>query len=181
MTQHKPLPRARRWHRRAPAARPREIARATTTSPTPPGKMRNFAGAPVVAVCLIAGQLAHAAGVKVEIRGVDEELRANVLAYLSFERYRKGGADLNADTVERLHNRAEREVQAALKPFGYYEPQVESTITDLGHNDWRVNISTHRASRCSSGTWTCGSTVPARPTRCFSGSSGICRCAKESG
>src|SRR5207248_7411362 len=113
MTQHKPLPRARRWHRRAPA----------------------------VAVCLIAGQLAHAAGVKVEIRGVDEELRANVLAYLSFERYRKGGADLNADTVERLHNRAEREVQAALKPFGYYEPQVESTITDLGHNDWRVNIS----------------------------------------
>src|SRR5881394_2049934 len=93
MTQHKPLPRARRWHRRAPA----------------------------VAVCLIAGQLAHAASVKVEIRGVDEELRANVLAYLSFERYRKGGADL--------------------KPFGYYEPQVESTITDLGHNDWRVNIS----------------------------------------
>src|SRR5438045_6132445 len=79
MTQHKPLPRARRWHRRAPA----------------------------VAVCLIAGQLAHAAGVKVEIRGVDEELRANVLAYLSFERYRKGGADLNADTVERLHNRSE--------------------------------------------------------------------------
>ena len=113
MTQHKPLPRARRWHRRAPA----------------------------VAVCLIAGQLAHAASVKVEIRGVDEELRANVLAYLSFERYRKGGADLNPDTVERLHNRAEREVQAALKPFGYYEPQVESTITDLGHNDWRVNIS----------------------------------------
>src|SRR5437667_375334 len=112
MTQHKPLPRARRWHRRAPA----------------------------VAVCLIAGQLAHAASVKVEIRGVDEELRANVLAYLSFERYRKGGADLNADTVERLHNRVEREVQAALKPFGYYEPQVESTITDLGHNDWRVNI-----------------------------------------
>src|SRR5438105_6831703 len=112
MTQHKPLPRARRWHRRAPA----------------------------VAVCLIAGQLAHAASVKVEIRGVDEELRANVLAYLSFERYRKGGADLNADTVERLHNRVEREVQAALKPFGYYEPQVESTITELGHNDWRVNI-----------------------------------------
>src|SRR5438309_4803013 len=112
MTQHKPLPRARRWHRRAPA----------------------------VAVCLIAGQLAHAASVKVEIRGVDEELRANVLAYLSFERYRKGGADLNADTVERLHNRVEREVQAALKPFGYYEPQVESEVKDLGHGEWKVTI-----------------------------------------
>jgi translocation and assembly module TamA len=112
MTQRTPLPRARRRHWRAP----------------------------VVAVCLIAGQLAHAAGVRVEIKGVDEEVRANVLAYLSFERYRKGGADLTADTVERLHNRVEREVQTALKPFGYYEPQVESSVTDLGHNDWRVNI-----------------------------------------
>src|ERR1700752_2873792 len=122
MTQHKSLPRARRWHRRAPAAPPPENAPATTTNSAPPGKMRNFAGAPVVAVCLIASQLAHAAGVKVEIKGVDEEVRANVLTYLSFERYRKDGAELNADTVERLHNRVEREVQAALKHFGYYEP-----------------------------------------------------------
>ena len=102
--------------------------------------MRHCALAAVVAACLIAGPLAQAAGVRVEIKGVDEELRANVLAYLSFERYRKGGAELNADIVERLHNRVEREVQAALKPFGYYEPQVESTVTDLGRNEWRVNI-----------------------------------------
>ena len=85
-------------------------------------------------------QLAYAAGVNVEVRGVNELMRANVLAYLSFERYRKGGADLNADTVERLHERVEREVQAALRPFGYYEPKVDSTVTDLGHDDWRVVV-----------------------------------------
>jgi translocation and assembly module TamA len=117
MTQRNILPRARRRHRRAPA----------------------------VAACLIAAclavPLAHGAGVKVEIKGVDEALRSNVLAYLSFERYRRGGADLNADIVERLHNRVEREVQAALRPFGYYEPRVESTVTDLGRGEWRVNIS----------------------------------------
>ena len=101
--------------------------------------MRNFAG-PLVAACLIAAPLAQAAGVKVEIRGVDEQLRSNVLAYLSFERYRKGSVELSADIVERLHNRVEREVQAALKPFGYYEPKVESSVTDLGHGEWRVNI-----------------------------------------
>ncbi len=112
MAQRNPLSRACRWHRRAPAA----------------------------ALCLIVCQLAHAAAVNVEIRGVDEQLRANVLAYLSFERYRKGGAELNADTVERLHERVEREVQAALKPFGYYEPKVDSTVTDLGHDDWRVLV-----------------------------------------
>lgn len=101
---------------------------------------RHFAPVPAVAVCLIAVSVAQAAGVKVEIKGVDEELRSNVLAYLSFERYRKGAVELNADIVERLHNRVEREVQAALKPFGYYEPKVESSVTDLGRGEWRVNI-----------------------------------------
>jgi translocation and assembly module TamA len=89
---------------------------------------------------LLAGAPARAAGVNVEVRGVDDPLRANVLAYLSFERYKKGGVDLNADMVERLHNRVEREVQEALRPYGYYEAQVSSTVTDLGKNEWRVVI-----------------------------------------
>jgi len=90
--------------------------------------------------CLLACPLAQAAGVTVEVHGVDDQIRGNVLAYLSFERYKKGGAELNADTVERLHNRVEREVDAALRPFGYYEPKVDSTVTDLGRGDWRVDI-----------------------------------------
>ncbi|HET7756208.1 MAG TPA: POTRA domain-containing protein, partial [Steroidobacteraceae bacterium] len=93
----------------------------------------------MLAVCLLACPLASAA-VSVEIRGVDEALRANVLAYLSFQRYQKGGAELDADTVERLHNRVEREVQEAMRPYGYFEPQVESTVTALGKGDWRVGI-----------------------------------------
>jgi translocation and assembly module TamA len=102
----------------------------------------------VAAVCLLAvallGALApppvRAAGVTVEVRGVDETLRANVLAYLSVERYKKGGVDLTADMIERLHNRVEREVQEALRPYGYYEPQVSSTVTDLGKSEWRVVV-----------------------------------------
>jgi translocation and assembly module TamA len=107
-----------------------------------PWARRRYRRAPGLAVCLLASALAHAAGVNVEVRGVDEDLRNNVLAYLSFERYKKGGADLklDADTVDRLHNRVEREVQEALRPFGYYEPKVDSTVTDLGHNEWRVVI-----------------------------------------
>jgi translocation and assembly module TamA len=100
--------------------------------------------APWLAVCLLAAlpavPPAYAAGVNVEVRGVDEQLRTNVLAYLSFERYRKGGAELNADIVERLHNRVEREVQEALRPYGYYEPKVDSAVTDRGRGDWRVVI-----------------------------------------
>jgi translocation and assembly module TamA len=79
------------------------------------------------------------ANIDVEIRGVDEQLRTNVLAYLSFERYKKR-TDLSGDVVERLHTRVEREVESALKPFGYYEPQVESEVADLGHGDWKVTV-----------------------------------------
>ena len=92
----------------------------------------------LAAMCLIAAPWAQA-NITVEIHGVDEQVRTNVLAYLSFERYKKR-TDLSADTIERLHNLVEREVQSALKPFGYYEPSVESDVKDLGHGEWRVTV-----------------------------------------
>ena len=92
----------------------------------------------LAALCLGAAPSASA-NIEVDIRGVDDQLRTNVLAYLSFERYKKR-TDLSGDIVERLHNRVEREVESALKPFGYYEPKVESEVKDLGHGDWRVSI-----------------------------------------
>ena len=94
--------------------------------------------AALVLMCLIAYQPVRA-NVTVELHGVDDELRTNVLAYLSFERYKKT-TDLSADTIERLHERVEREVQSALRPFGYYEPKVHSELTDGGKGDWRVTI-----------------------------------------
>ena len=92
-------------------------------------------------MCLLAGPCARAAtAVDVDVRGVDDELRDNVLAYLSFERYKKGGADLTPDIVERLHERVEREVDAALRPFGYYEPEVQSNVTQEGSGTWKVTV-----------------------------------------
>jgi len=91
-----------------------------------------------VLMCLLACPLA-CANVDVEIRGVDEQIKTNVLAYLSFERYKKT-TDLSADTIERLHDRVEREVQSALRPFGYYEPKVHSELTNNGKGDWRVTV-----------------------------------------
>jgi translocation and assembly module TamA len=97
--------------------------------------------APWIAACLLACPVALAAGVNIEVHGVDDEVKENVLTYLSFARYKKGGAELTPDTVDRLHNRVDREVQAALRPFGYYEPQVESTVSDQGQGNWRVVVS----------------------------------------
>ena len=93
----------------------------------------------VLAVLCLPWMSAAWANIEIEVRGVDDELRANVLAYLSFDRYRKTES-LSADVIERLHNRVEREVAAALKPFGYYEPQTHAELRDLGSGNWRVNV-----------------------------------------
>jgi len=81
------------------------------------------------------------AGIIVEVRGVEDDLRANILAYLSFERY-KNSKELTKDFVERLQERSEREVRSALRPFGYYEPTVTSTVDIEGRDgeDYKVII-----------------------------------------
>ncbi|HEY1491025.1 MAG TPA: POTRA domain-containing protein [Steroidobacteraceae bacterium] len=107
----------------------------------PPGVRRWLTLTPALLLCLLAGPWARAAtGVDVTVRGVDDEVRDNVLAYLSFERYKKGGADLTPDIVDRLHERVEREVDAALRPFGYYEPQVQSNVTQEDKGTWKVTV-----------------------------------------
>jgi len=92
----------------------------------------------MLALCCLASPAARA-DIEVEVRGVDDQLAKNVLAYLSLQRY-KDSTDLDAETIERLHVRVEREVQAALKPYGYYEPDVHSDVASLGHGNWHVTV-----------------------------------------
>jgi translocation and assembly module TamA len=102
----------------------------------PPRHRGRFA---FLAACLL-GCVPALADIEIDIRGVEEEdMRANVLVYLSLERYRKKD-ELSPDVLERLHNRVDREVRAALKPFGYYEPTVHSQLDDLHGGNWRVTI-----------------------------------------
>jgi translocation and assembly module TamA len=81
------------------------------------------------------------AGLEVDVRGVEENIRANVLAYLSFERYKESD-DLSAAFVERLQERSEREVRLALRPFGYYEPTVKTDVKppNSGDDNYRITI-----------------------------------------
>ena len=51
----------------------------------------------LAAMCLIVSPFARA-NITVDIHGVDDQLRTNVLAYLSFERYNKR-TDLSADQL----------------------------------------------------------------------------------
>ncbi len=88
----------------------------------------------------LAGPPAAAAdrAIEVEIAGVDGALRDNVLALSSLQRHARS-ADLDQDMVERLVQRADGEARAALRPFGYYEPQVETSLS-RGDDGWQVRI-----------------------------------------
>jgi len=79
------------------------------------------------------------ADIDIEISGVDGALRRNVLIFLSLERYRNRD-DLDQALVERLQERAEREAANALRPFGYYEASVTSSIEKVSESRWRARI-----------------------------------------
>ena len=83
----------------------------------------------ITLLTLVVAQFAAPAfgAIEVEVRGVGEDVRANILAYLSFERY-KSSDDLSPEFVERLQERSQREVRSAMRPFGYYEPVVKSEV-----------------------------------------------------
>ena len=78
------------------------------------------------------------ADISIEVTGIDGDMKRNVLTFLSLQRY-AGRDDLEADTVERISQRAPSEVRSALRPFGYYDPKVTSSLTHEG-NRWRAHI-----------------------------------------
>ena len=95
--------------------------------------IRLSSGAAILAASLLAPLTvgAQEGPVRVEVRGIDGELRANVLAVLSLARSAEGGP-LAETRVRRLHDRATREIELALQPFGRYQPRVESTLEFTG-------------------------------------------------
>jgi outer membrane translocation and assembly module TamA len=89
-------------------------------------------------LALVAAPCARAA-ITVNIAGIDGELRQNVQVFLSLERY-KARNDLDETTFDRLVERADQEVASALRPFGYYEPKVDVSVSKTGGNDRRVTV-----------------------------------------
>ena len=80
------------------------------------------------------------AEIRVDIEGVDGDLKRNITAMLSVERYRDRER-IEADAVERLFRRVDAEVRSALRPFGYYQPQVDASLETLEKDKkWRVHV-----------------------------------------
>ncbi len=101
------------------------------------------AGTGLAALCC-AG-LAGAAGITVEIEGVEGAMHDNVRAYLGIVQHGlddAGDESPDAAMVRRLHANAPGEIRAALQPFGYYDPEVDARLErteDGWHARYRID------------------------------------------
>jgi translocation and assembly module TamA len=76
--------------------------------------------------------------IRLVIDGVDGAMAQNVREYLSIARYQQR-TDLTDDQVRRLADRAVDEAADALRPFGYYDPEVRSRTT-RDDGSWIVRL-----------------------------------------
>lgn len=74
------------------------------------------------------------AGLRVELEGVEDALRDNVLALLTVQREREQKG-LSEAHIRRYFMRGPEEIRRALEPFGYYAVQVDSRLQQQG-KDW---------------------------------------------
>lgn len=66
--------------------------------------------------------------INISVTGIEDPLLKNVFDRLSLFRQRSNPS-LNAISVTQLFRRGRREIKGALQPFGYYNPQIKSTLT----------------------------------------------------
>lgn len=73
----------------------------------------------------------------VKVTGIEEEyIEKNIHAHLEIYRFNKLQVPEEKE-LRRLHNNAERNIRDALKPFGYYEPVISSTLL-RDTDSWRA-------------------------------------------
>ncbi len=85
---------------------------------------------------LLIPTLSHA-GVKLVVDGVDDPLKAAVIAGVSLSQY--ATRDASEAQVRRLYERADAQVGTALQPYGYYEAHATGKLEQAG-KDWRVTL-----------------------------------------
>ena len=75
--------------------------------------------------------------VEVEIDGLDQKLEENVRLYLSIEQQKEHPL-LSDGRLFRLHQKAVKEIKAALQPYGYYRPTIGSDLQKDEEGLWRA-------------------------------------------
>jgi len=86
---------------------------------------------PLLCLCLGLGSF-HLSSVwagKVRIEGLEGDMLTNAEAYVELYQ-RRDDEDLSARWRKKLFDDAPQEIREALQPFGYYNAEVESSLTE---------------------------------------------------
>jgi translocation and assembly module TamA len=98
---------------------------------------------PALCALLFCGQSqAQQPIVKIEIEGLNSQLETNVRLFLSIEQ-QKGHPLLSVGRIRRLHIKATEEITAALQPFGYYRPEITSSLSEQENGEWLARYVIH--------------------------------------
>jgi translocation and assembly module TamA len=105
-----------------------------------PAYRRGPAAAWLLLALLLSALQPALADIRIELEGVDGDVRRNVLTLLSLQRY-KDRDRIEPDAIQRLYRRIDDEVRSALRPFGYYQPVINATLTGPDRDrHWHVKI-----------------------------------------
>ncbi|RDS84612.1 outer membrane protein assembly factor [Dyella monticola] len=85
---------------------------------------------------LLVPALSHA-GVQLVVDGVNDPLKAAVIAGVSLSQY--ASRDVSEAQVHRLYERSKTEAGTALRPYGYYDAHATGKLEHVG-KDWRVTL-----------------------------------------
>ena len=86
-----------------------------------------MAGLFIVSLAGLFQTASAAMRIKVQVEGVEGELKKNVLSYLSIESQRKS-PEMNEEIMRSLFRKAPDEIRTALQPFGFYTPVIKSSL-----------------------------------------------------
>ena len=90
--------------------------------------------------CLFTAPAGAQTPVSVEITGIDKLLETNVRLFLSIEQ-QKDHPLITEGRLKRLHKKAIQEISAALQPYGYYRPAIDSSLVKSDSGEWRATYS----------------------------------------
>ncbi|WP_266159634.1 autotransporter assembly complex protein TamA [Dyella silvatica] len=79
---------------------------------------------------------AHA-GVQLTVDGVDDTLKAAVVAGVELSQY--ANREVSEAQAQHLYTRAAEQVRSSLQPYGYYDATIEGNLQQSG-KDWRVTL-----------------------------------------
>ncbi|RUL62374.1 outer membrane protein assembly factor [Dyella dinghuensis] len=98
--------------------------------------MRRIRRRHILLLLLLIPGLSHA-GVQLIVDGVDDPLKAAVIAGVSLSQY--ANRDVSEAQVHRLYEKADAQVATALQPYGYYDAHATGKLEQSG-KDWKVTL-----------------------------------------